>query len=141
MSPRWFRARRSRRERACLICIVPILAACPLDDTVDGLGGSETGEAGVPVAIDPFNGGGDAPPGRPDRSATWRPPTALGNGLVHDSRYDLGVGSHHAVFSAAELATGVDWTGFVDNHALERERGFRPAQLDALHDLTQVNGG
>src|SRR5690606_46527 len=81
------------------------------------------------------------PPGRPDRSATWRPPTALGNGLVHDSRYDLGVGSHHAVFSAAELATGVDWTGFVDNHALERERGFRPAQLDALHDLTQVNGG
>jgi CubicO group peptidase (beta-lactamase class C family) len=113
------------------LALVPVLLGCPANDT-PGDGDSETGDGpGVPIPADPFDGEGSDPPGDPDVTLDWPQPLTLGNGLVHDSRYDLQAGVFTGTFTAAQLVAGVDWAGFVDSHALKLQNGFRPTQIDA----------
>jgi hypothetical protein len=113
-----------------LLGIASVLLACPANDAMDELG--ETGdETEGPPPVDPFDGEGSDPPGDPDPELDWLPPLTLGNGLVHDSRHDLAAGPFSETFTAAQLAAGVDWAGFVDSHALKLRNGFRPTQVDA----------
>jgi CubicO group peptidase (beta-lactamase class C family) len=107
------------------------------DDDASG-GESETGDEGpgVPIPADPFDGEGSDPPGVPDASLDWPQPSTLGNGLVHDSRYDLQAGAFSKSVTAAKLVAGVDWAGFVDSHALKLQNGFRPTQVDAEVTMT-----
>jgi CubicO group peptidase (beta-lactamase class C family) len=117
-----------------------VLLGCPANDTVGGIG--ETGdETGGPIPADPFDGEGSDPPGDPDPTLDWPQPLPLGNGLVHDSRYDLQAGPFNETFTAAQLVAGVDWAGFVDSHALKLRNGFRPTQVDAAITMkTNQNG-
>src|SRR5690349_9329460 len=103
---------------------------CPAHDDDDGAG-DETGITPEADPLDPFDGEGGDPPGDPDRNLTYRSPTSLGNGLVHDSRFDLHVGEYKLHTSGAQLAAGVDWASFVTPHADKLRVGFRPAQVEA----------
>ncbi|PRQ06535.1 serine hydrolase [Enhygromyxa salina] len=86
----------------------------------------------MPVPQDPFDGEGSDPPGEPDPNLDWPPPLTLGNGLVHDSRYDLHASEYTKTFSAQQLVSGVNWADkFVKDHALKLRNGFRPTQVDA----------
>jgi CubicO group peptidase (beta-lactamase class C family) len=125
------------RTSGRLLTLLTLLLGCPpANDVVDNHG--ETGDdVGVPIAADPFGGEGSDPPGEPDASLDWPQPLTLGNGLVHDSRYDLQAGASRKPFTAAQLVAGVDWTGFVDSHALKLQNGFRPTQVDA--EVTMKN--
>lgn len=125
------------------LAISCVLLACPANDTMSEIG--ETGETGgetdgAPPA-DPFDGAGSDPPGDPDPTLDWMPPLTLGNGLVHDSRYDLQAGLFSETFTAAQLVAGVDWSSFVDSHALKSINGFRPAQVDAAVNVKTNNNG
>ncbi len=119
--------------------LLPVLAACPADDTTGGFGETGGEGPGDAVPIDPFDGEGSNPPGSPSLARTWRSPASLGNGLVHDSRYDLQAGEYTDTFSAAELVAGIDWTEFVASHRLKVARGFRPTNVDA--DVTLIQSG
>ncbi len=117
-----------------------MLLACPADDITGGSG--ETGEGpGVPFPIDPLDGEGSNPPGSPSRSRAWSTPASLGNGLVHDSRYDLQAGEYRHTVTAAQLVAGVDWSTFVTSHRLKVARGFRPTNVDAEVTLVQSGEG
>lgn len=113
-------------------------SGCPATDD-DNPPSDETGGAPEAEPIDPFDGQGTDPPGEPDPGLTWRSPSSLGNGLVHDSRFDLRAGAFHRYVSAAQLAAGVDWSSFVAPHADKVRVGFRPAQVEANIRLEQTN--
>jgi CubicO group peptidase (beta-lactamase class C family) len=115
------------------LLLAPALLGCPANDTngEDESGGETGPDTGVPIPADPFGGEGSDPPGVPDASLDWPQPLTLGNGLVHDSRYDLRAGKFSETFTAAQLVAGVDWAPFVDSHALKLKNGFRPTQVDA----------
>src|SRR5680860_955606 len=72
------------------MALLVILTACPEDDvaSTDDDGTAGTTGPGEAEPIDPLDGEGSDPPGEPDPTLTWRAPTTLGNGLVHDTRYD-----------------------------------------------------
>jgi CubicO group peptidase (beta-lactamase class C family) len=126
---------------AFLLVIASVLLACPANDTIGVT--SETGETGDtdgPPPADPFDGEGSDPPGDPDPALDWPQPPTLGNGLVHDSRYDLQAAPFSDIFTPAQLAAGVDWAGFVDSHALKLRNGFRPTQVDAEITIKTING-
>jgi CubicO group peptidase (beta-lactamase class C family) len=127
----------------CLTISLILGAGCPADDTVvgDGTGGDETGGPGAPEPLDPFDGEGSDPPGDPLPHLTYRSPSSLGNGLVHDSRWDLGAGSYERDVSALQLAVGVDWASFVASHAEKVRVGFRPAQVEAEIAVTPHRDG
>jgi hypothetical protein len=128
------------RGAGCAPLIAAVLLGCPTNDTIVGTG--ETGEdtEGAPP-VDPFDGEGSDPPGDPDPGLDWPQPLTLGNGLVHDSRYDLQAGPFSETFTAAQLVAGVDWVDFIDSHALKLRSGFRPTQVDAeINVKTNDNG-
>lgn len=126
-----------------------VLLACPANDTNsetrETSETSETGEPGDetdgPTPADPFDGEGSEPPGDPDPMLDWLPPLTLGNGLVHDSRYDLQAGPFSKSFTVAQLVAGVDWASFVDSHVLKSHNGFRPTQVDAEITLKTKDSG
>jgi CubicO group peptidase (beta-lactamase class C family) len=115
---------------ASLATLVPLLSACPAPEPVVG-GGSETGGPGEAEAVDPLDGEGVDPPGDPDPGLTWRAPSTLGNGLVHDSRYDLAARHYTMAVTSAQLEAGVDWADFVTSHSDKLRNGFRPTAVDA----------
>jgi CubicO group peptidase (beta-lactamase class C family) len=115
-----------------------IASGCPANDD-DNPPSDETGGTPEPEPLDPLEGEGADPPGEPDTDLTYRPPSSLGNGLVHDSRFDLQAGSFHRNASAAQLAAGVDWSSFVTPHAEKLRVGFRPAQVEANVSLKITN--
>jgi CubicO group peptidase (beta-lactamase class C family) len=117
--------------------LLAVLLGCPTANDVDVSNGETGDDPGVPIAADPFDGEGSDPPGDPDASLAWPQPLTLGNGLVHDSRYDLQAGAFSKAFTAAQLVAGVDWAGFVESHALKLHNGFRPTQVDA--EVTMKN--
>jgi hypothetical protein len=130
------------KGHAVILLIVALIvgSGCPADDVPsDETAGDETGGAREPESIDPFDGEGGDPPGEPDPGLTWRSPSSLGNGLVHDSRLDLRAGSYHRGASAAQLAAGVDWASFVAPHAEKVRVGFRPSQVEANVRLDPSN--
>jgi CubicO group peptidase (beta-lactamase class C family) len=114
------------------------LTGCPADDFVaDGGSGNETDTGYIdPSPDDPLDGEGSEPPGSPNPDANWVPALALGNGLVHDSRFDLDAGPRTKVYTDAQLSAGVDWAEFVSEHAAKIAVGFRPTQVDADYDLS-----
>ncbi|WP_181234239.1 serine hydrolase [Enhygromyxa salina] len=117
--------------------IALLLTACPEDD-VGATGGGETAGTtgpGEPDPVDPLDGEGSNPPEKPDASSTWNAPTTLGNGMVHDSRYDLRAGEYSRKVNTLELAAGVDWS-FVGSHRQKLQNGFRPTSVDAHVSLT-----
>ena len=114
------------------------MIGCPAEE-VHGDGETGGDASGDPDPIDPFDGDGIDPPGDPSPSETWRSPVTLGNGLVHDSRYDLGAGEFKRNFSAPELIAGVDWAEFVDSHAQKVRRGFRPTHVGANVSMQQID--
>jgi len=57
------------------------------------------------------------------------PPSSLGNGLVHDSRLSLSERVNTINANNADLATGMPWSGFVENFNSMGRVGFRPAQV------------
>lgn len=137
MSEFWPSARRS--QAWVLASTLMFGAGCPANE--DGVGNeSETGETPEPEPIDPFDGEGIDPPGEPDESLTYQPPSSLGNGMVHDSRLDLLGGEYEHIATPLELAAGVDWSTFVKPHAEKLRVGFRPSAVDAEVGLA-VDGG
>jgi CubicO group peptidase (beta-lactamase class C family) len=125
------------RVRGLAVTLV-VGSGCPANDD-DNPASDETGGAPAAEPIDPFDGEGTDPPGEPDPDLTYRAPSSLGNGLVHDSRFDLRAGSHHREVSPAQLAAGVDWASFVSPHAEKVRVGFRPAQVEANVRLEPTN--
>jgi hypothetical protein len=121
-----------------LVILLLVGAGCPADDDVSA-SDDETGGAPEAEPIDPFEGEGAEPPGAPDPGLTWRSPSSLGNGLVHDSRLDLRAGTHHRNVSWAQLAAGVDWVSFVTSHAEKLQVGFRPTQVEAHVSVQSAN--
>jgi CubicO group peptidase (beta-lactamase class C family) len=117
-----------------------VLTGCPTDDVAAEGGGTE-GDTGDEAAVDPLEGQGSEPPGDPDPEASWAPARSLGNGLVHDSRYDLDADPHTIAVSGAELASGVDWASFVSEHQAKIEVGFRPTQVHGIVELAPIGGG
>ncbi|MFO7566933.1 MAG: hypothetical protein R6X02_30090 [Enhygromyxa sp.] len=131
-----------KAKKASSLLLLPCLAVslivgtgCPAGDSAGG--GDETGGPGEPEPFDPFDGEGDEPPGNPDPDLSYPPPTSLGNGLVHDSRWDLSAGSYYRIVSELQLTAGVDWAPFVPTHAEKIRVGFRPTQVEAEVELTQ----
>ena len=117
--------------RVCLAVLVILASGCPPEhDGADGDGG-ETGGVGDPDPIDPFDGEGADPPGDVNLMRPYPPPSSLGNGLVHDSRFDLKAESSKLAVSTAQLAAGVNWDSFVAPHRAKLRVGFRPTQVDA----------
>ena len=121
-----------------LLMLMILGAACPAPDDVNA-SDDETGGPPPAEPIDPFDGAGADPPGEPGPELTYRPPSSLGNGLVHDSRFDLHAGLHQRSASAAQLAAGIDWASFVTPHAEKLRVGFRPAQIEAHISLQGEN--
>ena len=115
-----------------------VLSACTDDTSGAADEGDETGY-GEPSPEDPLDGEGSNPPGDPDTNATWAPAQALGNGLVHDSRYDLEAGKRSRDFTGTDLNSGVDWAGFVTEHAAKVTVGFRPVQVDGFYELVPLD--
>jgi hypothetical protein len=68
--------------------ILLVGSGCPADENYDGAS-DETCGTPEPESLDPFDGGGADPPGEPDRGVAWRSPSSLGDGLVHDSEWEL----------------------------------------------------
>jgi hypothetical protein len=112
--------------------------SCSDDSVVAGgeTGDSETGDPGSDP-IDPLNGGGSTPPGDPNLEDHWVTPSTLGNGLVHDTRSEVDPSTHGSSFTSAELEEGVAWSSFVGSNTAMLARGFRPAQVDAVVELSQ----
>ena len=129
----------ARRRSMCITFPAALaLLGCPSDDEPSGDG--ETGGGGITFPYDPLDGEGSDPPGNPDRDATWRSPSSLGNGMVHDTRYDLDAGKYKRTYTAQALAAGVDWTDFVASHDEKLLNGFRPTTVDADVALAVANG-
>jgi CubicO group peptidase (beta-lactamase class C family) len=128
------------RVRGLAICLIVLIvgSGCPASDD-DNPPSDETGGPPEAEPIDPFEAEGADPPGEPDRGLTWRSPSSLGNGLVHDSRFDLRAGEHKRTASGAQLAAGVDWASFVTPHAEKLRVGFRPSQVEANVGLVFAN--
>jgi CubicO group peptidase (beta-lactamase class C family) len=112
------------------------LTGCPADDVAADVGGSETGDPGT-EPLDPVDGEGSVPPGDPDQEDRWVAPSTLGNGLVHDTRSAVDPSTHAAAFTSDKLAAGAAWSSFVGSNAAMLARGFRPAQVDAVIELTE----
>lgn len=128
-----------RTRTLTLLGCLPLLVACPEDPT--GGGGGETGgDSDPPEAIDPLDGEGSNPPGNPDPALVWRVPSNHGNGLAHDSRYDLQADSYTKSLSEPALSQGVDWADFVQSHDDKVRRGFRPTHVDAKVALATKGG-
>lgn len=131
---------RARNPYLVVVMLSILGLACPAHDD-DPTSRDETGGPGEPDPIDPFDGEGADPPGEPDPNLTYRSPSSLGNGLVHDSRYDLRAGSYMRFVSVAQLEAGVEWVSFVAPHAEKLRVGFRPTQVDANIDVTPGAAG
>jgi CubicO group peptidase (beta-lactamase class C family) len=127
-----------RASRLAIVALL-LLTGCPTDDVAADGGGSDTGETGDPGTdpVDPIEGDGAVPPGNPNPDEPWTAPSTLGNGLVHDTRSAVDPSTHAAGFTSGELAAGAAWSGFVDSNAAMLARGFRPAQVDAVLELTE----
>lgn len=67
-------------------------------------------------------------------------PSNHGNGLAHDSRYDLQADSYTKSLSEPALSQGVDWADFVQSHDDKVRRGFRPTHVDAKVALATKGG-
>jgi CubicO group peptidase (beta-lactamase class C family) len=128
------------RVRGLEVTLVVLIvgSGCPPNDD-DNSRSDETGGPPEAEPHDPFGGEGADPPGEPDRGRTYRSPSSLGNGLVHDSRFDLRVGAWLRPVSAAQLAAGVEWGSFVTPHIEKLRVGFRPAQVEANVRLELTN--
>jgi CubicO group peptidase (beta-lactamase class C family) len=121
-----------------LAIALPLLTGCPTDDVVADGGGSDTGETGDPGTdpLDPIDGDGAVPPGSPNPDERWTSPSTLGNGLVHDTRSAVDPSTHAEAFTSNKLAAGAAWSSFVDSNTAMLAEGFRPAQVDAVVQLT-----
>jgi hypothetical protein len=113
-----------------------LLAGCP-DNSATG-GSGDTGGPMPAEPMDPFHGQGSDPPGNPDPTATWLPPSSLGNGLVYDTRFDIAEQSESYAreVSPGALAVGVDWALVVEPHQTKSKEGFRPTAVDAKVAIT-----
>lgn len=116
---------RHRQGFVCslLVGLAPLLSACPT---------SEGPSTPTPTTADPF--GANVVPGAPSVEDTWTSPSSLGNGMVHDTRYDLDAISGGLQAESAALAAGISWDFFVGPHKDKLNNGFRPAAIDA--DIT-----
>jgi hypothetical protein len=100
-----------------LACFALASASCHDDaERADDEIGDD-GDDDPPIPRDPLDGGGGVPPDTDlpgtssDPTRPWTTPATLGNGLVHDSRYDHGGKSHHREFLNLDLEEGVRWSG------------------------------
>lgn len=120
-----------------LAIVLVVGSGCPANDDVGT--NSETGETGDPGSdpVDPLDGDGSVPPGSPTPEDRWVAPSTLGNGLVHDTRSKVDPSIHAAAFTSVELEQGVPWSSFVDSNTAMLARGFRPARVGAVVELTE----
>jgi hypothetical protein len=108
-----------------------IVAAGCADDG-SGSSGGDTGTTGAtydpddpdPQPEDPLDGGFISTCDLPEFTpwVTSKPPSSLGNGLVHDSRLSLSERNYGLIANNAEFASGVPWSTFVTNFT-DKSRG------------------
>jgi hypothetical protein len=131
----------------CACPLVVMLALLGFGCGDSGGGGSSSGDTmgdgdgdGDPGSDpeDPLDDGGAEPPGDPDTELVYPSPTTLGNGMVHDTRYLLEKDPAVVTHPIAGVSSGVPWSFSAHQDMLNV--GFRPAQIHAAVEVTQIDG-